>query len=110
MDCRGRAERAFAPVCSDGLFPRYQGKTCDGTSQSGRFIVNLGGTAEVFKAFVPKNSHHLGSLRDEGFFLFPQKPGKKGALTMAAEKIPYKIYLSEEELPRTWYNVRADKN
>ena len=27
---------------------------------------------------------------------------------MAAEKIPYKIYLSEEELPRTWYNVRAD--
>ena len=22
--------------------------------------------------------------------------------------IPYKIYLSEEELPRTWYNVRAD--
>ena len=27
---------------------------------------------------------------------------------MAAENIPYKIYLSEEELPRTWYNVRAD--
>ena len=27
---------------------------------------------------------------------------------MAAEKIPYKIYLSEEELPRAWYNVRAD--
>ena len=27
---------------------------------------------------------------------------------MAAEKIPYKIYLSEDELPRTWYNVRAD--
>ncbi len=27
---------------------------------------------------------------------------------MAAAKIPYKIYLSEEEMPRTWYNVRAD--
>lgn len=27
---------------------------------------------------------------------------------MATEKIPYKIYLSEDELPRTWYNVRAD--
>ena len=27
---------------------------------------------------------------------------------MPAEKIPYKIYLSEEELPRSWYNVRAD--
>ena len=27
---------------------------------------------------------------------------------MASEKIPYKIYLSEEEMPKTWYNVRAD--
>ncbi len=24
------------------------------------------------------------------------------------KKIPYKIYLSEEEMPRDWYNVRAD--
>ena len=23
-------------------------------------------------------------------------------------EIPYKIYLSENELPTTWYNVRAD--
>ena len=27
---------------------------------------------------------------------------------MSEAKIPYKIYLSEEEMPRTWYNVRAD--
>ncbi|MBQ4382185.1 MAG: TrpB-like pyridoxal phosphate-dependent enzyme [Oscillospiraceae bacterium] len=27
---------------------------------------------------------------------------------MANEKIPYKIYLTEEEMPKTWYNVRAD--
>ena len=27
---------------------------------------------------------------------------------MSNEKIPYKIYLSEEEMPRDWYNVRAD--
>ncbi|MBE6638109.1 MAG: TrpB-like pyridoxal phosphate-dependent enzyme [Ruminococcaceae bacterium] len=25
-----------------------------------------------------------------------------------SEKIPYKIYLSEDEIPRQWYNVRAD--
>ena len=24
------------------------------------------------------------------------------------EKIPYKIYLSESEMPKEWYNVRAD--
>ena len=23
-------------------------------------------------------------------------------------KIPYKIYLSEDEMPKQWYNVRAD--
>lgn len=27
---------------------------------------------------------------------------------MANQKIPYKIYLSEDEMPKTWYNVRAD--
>lgn len=25
-----------------------------------------------------------------------------------SEKVPYKIYLSESELPKSWYNVRAD--
>ena len=27
---------------------------------------------------------------------------------MTTEKIPYKIYLSEEEMPQAWYNIRAD--
>ena len=29
---------------------------------------------------------------------------------MATEKnnIPYKIYLAEDEMPKAWYNVRAD--
>ena len=27
---------------------------------------------------------------------------------MAEQKIPYKIYLSEEEMPKFWYNVRSD--
>lgn len=27
---------------------------------------------------------------------------------MKKNEIPYKIYLSEEEMPRSWYNVRAD--
>ncbi len=27
---------------------------------------------------------------------------------MKEQKIPYKIYLDEEEMPREWYNVRAD--
>ena len=27
---------------------------------------------------------------------------------MADNKIPYKIYLTEEEMPKSWYNLRAD--
>ena len=27
---------------------------------------------------------------------------------MMSQEIPYKIYLSEEEMPKQWYNVRAD--
>jgi len=27
---------------------------------------------------------------------------------MSKEQIPYKIYLTEQELPREWYNIRAD--
>ena len=32
----------------------------------------------------------------------------KGDKTMSKEKIPYKIYLSESEMPTAWYNLRAD--
>ena len=27
---------------------------------------------------------------------------------MSKNKIPYKIYLEENEMPQAWYNVRAD--
>ena len=38
----------------------------------------------------------------------PGKAPPKGTDIMANENIPYKIYLNEDEMPRTWYNVRAD--
>ena len=27
---------------------------------------------------------------------------------MSENKIPYKIYLEEDEMPKAWYNLRAD--
>lgn len=45
---------------------------------------------------------------DKGRFFLPGKAPPKGADIMANENIPYKIYLTEDEMPRTWYNVRAD--
>ena len=38
----------------------------------------------------------------------PDPRNAKGATMMTTEKIPYKIYLSEDEMPKNWYNVRAD--
>lgn len=32
----------------------------------------------------------------------------KGDIAMSDKKIPYKIYLEESEMPKAWYNVRAD--
>ncbi len=32
----------------------------------------------------------------------------KGDLNMPNQEIPYKIYLEENEMPKSWYNVRAD--
>ena len=29
-------------------------------------------------------------------------------MTTETNKIPYKIYLEEHEMPKQWYNVRAD--
>jgi len=38
----------------------------------------------------------------------PAKREEKEAHMAAETKIPYKIYLEENETPKTWYNVRAD--
>ena len=32
----------------------------------------------------------------------------KEVIEMSENKIPYKIYLDESEIPKQWYNVRAD--
>ena len=70
----------------------------------------LGGTAEAFLAPVP-----VLKFTGTGVFLYPYAdrllcPEKypKEELFMSNSNIPYKIYLSEEELPKQWYNVRAD--
>lgn len=65
MDRGGRAEQGSL-VGTDGLFPRYQGKACIGTPQSGRVIVNLGGTAEASN-LCPNKTAQVG-LWDEGHF------------------------------------------
>ena len=51
-------------------------------------------------------------LSGTGAFFIPFFPDDlKGVCAMKTEKdknIPYKVYLTEDELPKNWYNVRAD--
>lgn len=53
-------------------------------------------------------------LSGQEFLFFLTRQGsdkniKKGETVMSnTEKIPYKIYLDEKEMPKQWYNVRAD--
>lgn len=42
-----------------------------------------------------------------GFFYFCPE-NQKGDRKMSTKEIPYKIYLEESEMPKAWYNLRAD--
>ena len=57
-------------------------------------IIKPGGTAEV-KAFVPV-------IGTKVFFIFIFQ----GVIQMV--KVPHRLYLSEDEMPKQWYNLRAD--
>ena len=51
---------------------------------------------------VPAVSFTTGT----GFFIVPTY--SKGEYMMSTKTIPYKIYLEESEMPKEWYNLRAD--
>ncbi len=56
------------------------------------------------------NASVPAEMQGQGLFylpaLFPQN--LKGAIGMSTKEIPYKIYLEENEMPKAWYNLRAD--
>lgn len=62
--------------------------------------VNSGGTAGAY-AFVP-----TVKVVDESFFCFVHDILRKELVKM--KNIPHRIYLSEEQIPKKWYNLRAD--
>ena len=49
-------------------------------------------------------------FREKCVFLFlkTEMNIRKGKAKMTENKIPYKIFLNEEEMPKSWYNLRAD--
>jgi len=42
------------------------------------------------------------------FFIFLRSSKKIKGVTDMSKEIPYKIYLEESEMPKSWYNLRAD--
>ncbi len=70
--------------------------------REGDIIAKQGGTAGFS---CPGNYYNCGT----GFlFIFLSLSLRKETFTMSNEKIPYKIYLEESEMPKAWYNLRAD--
>jgi tryptophan synthase beta chain len=68
-------------------------------------IANLGGTAEAFELLSRKRPF----FRNRGFFCACSEAKiLKRSDFMSKQEVPYKIYLTEEEMPQSWYNVRAD--
>ena len=43
-----------------------------------------------------------------GSVFLPVRQKERKENTMANKEIPYKIYLEESEMPKAWYNLRAD--
>lgn len=78
-----------------------------------RMVVRLRWTRCASSRVAPqeKNFHSPVPARelfwDRGFFCSGRRIWK-GEETMSQQEIPYKIYLSEDEMPKYWYNMRAD--
>ena len=68
--------------------------------KSGRKCVKPGGTAGSNYSLL--SQHSMGQERYLLSF------HKKEEYIMSTQEIPYKIYLEESEMPKAWYNVRAD--
>ena len=97
MDFGGRPDAAGGGETEREL--RYQHRD---------MIVSLRGRVTAPSRVVPQERYTLLSQQNticgDRSFCFPAKK-RKEANTMA-EKIPYKIYLTENEIPKQWYNVR----
>jgi hypothetical protein len=70
------------------------------------FRVKPGGTAGFYSC------PSMINMWDGSFFVLFSRSRRqkimKGEKTMKQQAIPYKIYLSENEIPKYWYNMRAD--
>ena len=90
------------PSSQTGTPPVIRGARADCPAEaSGRMLyANPGGTAEV-SAFVPERHW------DRGFFhtLIPSLTLNKGVYVM--KKTPHKVILTEDQMPRQWFNMRS---
>ena len=86
----------------------------DASREGGFITVKPGGTAGVYilsqqqrdwdRIFILSGQ----LLKQETGALFYVPHFQRGERIMSETKIPYKIYLEEQEMPKAWYNLRAD--
>ena len=100
-------------VGADGDFTRYQGSMLYGMKEGGLFdsISQTGWYRRCRRALVP-------ICVGAGVFYFVEKAneseqcrtlnGRQRKETSMTRKIPKRIFLTEDQMPTQWYNVRAD--
>ncbi len=72
-------------------------------AQVGAFLRQAGWHRRIFSP-VPANYY----LSWDQELIFYPSPKKERNFNMSDNKIPYKTYLEESEMPKAWYNLRAD--
>jgi tryptophan synthase beta chain len=66
--------------------------------------VNPGGTAEADYSPLSQKSQ----FRGRGLFLLPFPQKEKEKIVMSNEKkIPHRLYLTEDQMPKQWFNLRS---
>lgn len=110
--------RAVAEWASEGepksvgepeLTLRYKRPVCDSIRKEGAQASSRVAPQEFYPS-CPSSSY----CRDRRVFVFPECPAKTSVQIQRkvdknmSQEIPYKIYLSESEMPTAWYNLRAD--
>ena len=85
---------------------------CDGMVKWAEFLSNWVVPQEHIDAFVPVRAIFRAKaffFPEDGKSINPTSTQKERTLNLMNEQtIPYKIYLEEDEMPKYWYNLRAD--
>lgn len=99
-------------ISREDVWSALEDRPCDGMVKWAEFLSNWVVPQEHIDAFVPVRAIFRAKaffFPEDGKSINPTSTQKERTLNLMNEQtIPYKIYLEEDEMPKYWYNLRAD--